>query len=152
MTALDTIQNWVKTFPQFDVLSAFSVDYTAAEPANGGLLPSGLVEISRVSDILGNVTVTNQYNFTLYFVFLKAPGDDVGAEENAQWLMNFQDWVQEQSVTGEAPVFGDRPRSEIIRAQNGVLLEADNEGTAVYTVNLSVQFMKNYKEKNEWLI
>ena len=152
MTALDKIQDWVKTFPQFDVLSAFSVDYTSAAPANGGLMPSGLVEISRAEDILGNVTVTNQYNFTLYFVFLKAPGDDVGAEENAQWLMNFQDWVQEQSVTGEAPVFGDRPRSEIIRAQNGVLLETDNEGTAVYTVNLSVQLMKNYKEKSEWLI
>lgn len=151
MTALDKIQNWVKTFPKFDVLSAFSVDYTAAEPANGGLMPSGLVEVSRKTDIFGNAAVTNQYNFTLYFVFFKAPGDDSGAEENAQWLMDFQDWVQAQSATGAAPIFGDVPRSEIIRAQNGVLAEADNEGTAIYSVSLSVQFIKNYEVKNIWL-
>lgn len=152
MTALDKIQSWIKTFPQYDALSAFSVDYTGAEPANGGLMPSGLVEVSRTSDIFGNVTVTNQYNFTLYFVFLKSPGDDEGAEENAQWLMDFQDWVQAQSVTGAAPTFGDNKRPETMKAQNGMLLEADNEGTAVYTVNLSANFIKFFEVKNEWLI
>lgn len=151
MAALETIRDWIRTFPQFDALTTFSVDYTSAEPTNGGLMPSGLVEVSRKTDILGNAAVTNQYNFTLYFVFFKAPGDTDGAEENAQWLMDFQDWTQEQSATGAAPVFGDVPRSEIIRAQNGVLAEADNEGTAVYTVNLSVQFIKKYEVKNIWL-
>lgn len=151
MTALDKIQDWIKTFPQYDALSAFSVDYTGAEPSNGGLMPSGLVEISRATDIFGNVTVTNQYNFTLYFVFLKSPGDDAGAEENAQWLMDFQDWVQMQSVTGTAPTFGDNKRQETMKAQNGMLAEADNEGTAVYTVNLSANFIKYFEVKNEWL-
>ena len=131
MTALETIRDWIKTFPQFDALTTFSVDYTSAEPANGGLMPSGLVEVSKKTDIFGNTPVTNQYNFTLYFVFFKAPGDDSGAEENAQWLMDFQDWVQTQSATGAAPRFGDDARQENIKAQNGMLLEADNEGTAV---------------------
>lgn len=151
MTALETIRDWIKTFPQFDALTTFSVDYTSAEPANGGLMPSGLVEVSKKTDIFGNTTVTNQYNFTLYFVFFKAPGDDSGAEENAQWLMDFQDWVQTQSATGAAPRFGDDARQENIKAQNGMLLEADNEGTAVYSVNLSVQFIKKYEVKNIWL-
>ena len=148
MTALNKIQNWIETFPKYDTLTAFSVDYTGADPSNGGLMPAGLVEISRTTDILGNATVTNQYNFTLYFVFYNSPGDNTGSEENAQWLMDFQDWVQEQSVTGEAPSFGDAPRQEIIRAQNGMLLETDNEGTAVYTVNLSAQFVKKFEENN----
>ena len=40
--------------------------YTDQIPFNGGVFPSGLMEVSRTSDILGNVTVTNQYNFGLY--------------------------------------------------------------------------------------
>ena len=71
MTALEKIQDWIKTFPQSDALTTFSVDYTSAEPTNGGLMPAGLVEVSRTTDIVGNVTGSNQYNFTLYFVFLK---------------------------------------------------------------------------------
>lgn len=100
--------------------------------------------MSRTEDILGNVTVVNQYNFGLYYVLEKALGDDAGAELNAGWIMDFQEWVQEQSARGLAPRFGDEGR-EIIRAQNGVLYEADEEGTATYMVQLSVQFKKNYE-------
>ena len=151
MTALEKIQDWIKTFPQYDALTTFSVDYTSAEPTNGGLMPAGLVEVSRTTDIVGNVTVSNQYNFTLYFVFLKSPGDETTAEENAQWLMDFQDWVQAQSATGKSPFFGDDARQETMKAQNGMLLEADAEGTAVYSVNLSANFVKKYEVENKWL-
>ena len=114
------------------------------------MAPSGLVEIERRSDLLGNVTVENQYNFGLYYVFEKAPEDDVGATVNADWIMDFQEWVQAQSVTGAAPVFGDVPRDERIMAQNGVLYEA-TEGLATYMVQLSVRFKKKFEVKNEWL-
>ena len=65
--------------------------------------------------------------------------------------MDFQEWVQEQSVTGAAPVFGDVPRDERIKAQNGVLYAADDEGLATYMVQLSVQFKKKFEVKNKWL-
>lgn len=145
MTALEKIREWIKTYPGCSQLRDLSVDYTDEVPANGGVNPAGLMEVTRKRDILGNVTVLNQYSFTLYFVFAKAPGDDVGAEENAQWLMDFQDWVQSQSITGKAPVFGDDPRRETIKAQNGSLFTADSEGTAVYSAQLSVQFIKRYE-------
>lgn len=145
MTALEKIREWIKTYPGCSQLRELSVDYTEAAPANGGVNPTGLMEVSRQRDILGNVTATNQYNFTLYFVFAKAPGDDVGAEENAQWLMDFQDWVQSQSITGKAPVFGDAFQQEAIKAQNGSLFTGDSEGTAVYSAQLSVQFIKRYE-------
>lgn len=144
MTALEKLKTWIATYGGYDNLSAFHVDYTDQIPSNGGVFPSGLVEIQRKRDILGNVTVTNQYNFGLYYVFTKAPGDDAGATVNADWLMDFQEWVQTQSITGAAPAFGDEPRTEKIIAQNGVLYEAMDEGTATYMVQLSVQFKKNY--------
>ena len=145
MTALETIRAWIREYPGCGALQDLYVDYTDAVPPNGGVNPSGLVEISRRTDILGNVTVTNQLNFTLYFIFPKAPGDDAGAEENAQWLMDFQDWVQAQSVTGKAPVFGDDRRQETVKAQNGTLYGADQDGTAAYSVQLSVQYIKRYE-------
>lgn len=150
MTALEKIRAWVAEYPDFDILEQFQVDYTDQAPANGGIFPSGLVEIARTSDILGNKTVTNRYNFGLYYVFEKATDDDIGATINADWVMGFQEWVQEQSITGAAPTFGDVPHTEVISAQNGVLYDV-NEGTGTYMVQLSVQFTKKYEVKSEWL-
>ena len=50
----------------------------------------------------------------------------------------------------KAPVFGDVPCKEKITAQNGMLYAADEEGTATYMVQISVQFIKEYEVKNEW--
>lgn len=151
MTALEKLRSWLATYEGYDILSKFQVDYTDQIPANGGVFPSGLVEIERRPDIVGNVTVENQYNFGLYYVFHKAPGDDAGAAENADWIMEFQAWVQEQSLLGLAPAFGDIPRDERIMAQNGVLYEATGDGLATYMVQLSVRFKKKFEVKNEWL-
>jgi len=66
MTILECVRKWLGTFPDFDILSEFQVDYTDTAPANAGLFPAGLVEVSRAEDVLGNVTVVNQYNFGIY--------------------------------------------------------------------------------------
>lgn len=152
MTALEKIRAFIEEYPGFDIFRQFYVDYTDKIPFNGGVFPSGLVEIERSKDILGNITVRNQYNFGLYYVFEKDPGDDTGAAENADWVMDFQEWVQTQSVMGLAPIFGDFPNDEKITAQNGVLYGTDKEGTAMYMVQLSVQFIKFYEVKNAWMI
>ena len=151
MTALEKIRGFIRQYPGADVFRDFHVDYTDQIPDNGGVFPSGLTEVSRTQDILGNVTTVNQYNFGLYYVFEKSPGDDTGAAENADWVMDFQEWMQSASALGFAPVFGDAPESEKITAQNGVLYGADEEGTAMYMVQLTVTFIKKYEVKNEWL-
>ena len=152
MTALEKLRGWIATFPGHDILSDFRVDYTDQIPNNGGVFPSGLVEIERTRDIVGNAKVQNQYNFGLYYVFAKSPGDDAGAVINADWIADFQMWVQEQSATGLAPVFGDVPAEEVIAAQNGTMYETDEEGAATYMVQLSVTFIKKYEVMNKWLI
>jgi len=152
MTALEKITGFVKNYPGADILRDFRIDYTDQIPANGGIFPAGLVEISRKIDLMGNITVTNQYNFGLYYVLEKAPGDDEGAAVNADWLMDFQEWVQAQSVMGIAPTFGDVPRQERIMAQNGVLYGAESEGLATYMVQLSVRFIKIFPTTNPWFM
>lgn len=152
MTALEKITGFVKRYPGADILQDFQIDYTDQIPNNGGVFPSGLVEVSRKTDLMGNVTVTNQYNFGLYYVFFNAPGDGERAAVNADWVMDFQEWVQAQSVRGLAPAFGDVPRQERIIAQNGVLYDAQAEGTATYMVQLSVQFVKYFPTPDPWYI
>ena len=102
MTALEKIRDWISTFPGYDILADFQVDYTDQMTANsGGIFPSGLVEVARSSDIMGTTTVHNQYNFALYYTFLKAPGDKISSGANADWVMDFQEWCQEQSAVSE---------------------------------------------------
>ena len=143
-TKLEKVKEWIATFPSYSILSDFQVDYTDQVPSNGGIFPNGLVEVTRRKDILGNVTVTNQLNFGIYCVFEKAPNDNVGATINQEWIASFQDWVQEQSVKGLAPVFGDSPKTEVITAQNGELYDTTDEGWAMYMVQLTIQYVKNY--------
>lgn len=145
MSDLEKVRNWLHQYPEINRIGALRVDYYTEQPDNGSIDPSGLVEISRKSDILGNVTVENQYNFGLYFVLAKSPEDDVGAKENADWLLDFQKWIQEQSIRRNVPVFGDVPESETISAQNGKVEAADEEGTGIYSVQLSVTFTKIYE-------
>ena len=153
MTDLEKLRAWIATYPAFDILAHFQCDFTDnAVPNNAGLFPSGLEEVERRTYITGGIAVTNQYNFGLYCVFPKDPKDDIGAAVNAGWVMDFQLWVQEQSVRRLAPVFGDEPMRETIKAQNGTLYNVDEDGTVgVYMVQLAVQFIKKFKEENPWL-
>lgn len=146
MTHLETIRNWIMTYPEIDKILGLGVDYYSEKKQQSSLSPAGLQEISRKEDILGNVTVENQYNFSIIFAFNKSPDDDAGATENAEFLLGFQQWVQDQSIRRLVPTFGDDPKSETIKAQNGELTYDDLDGTGYYTVLLSINFKKIYKE------
>ena len=146
MSALEKIRVWLLTYPEIGRLQGLRVDYYTTQPDNGSIDPSGLVEIFRKEDVLGNVTVENQCNFALYFVLAKSPEDDVGSTDNADWLLDLQNWIQEQSIRRRVPTFGDIPRTETITAQNGKVDAADEEGTGIYSVQLSVNFTKIYEE------
>ena len=145
MSALEKIRKWLLTYPEIGRLQGLRVDYYTTQPDNGSIDPSGLVEVTRKEDILGNVTVENQYNFVLIFVLAKSPEDDKGATENADWLLDLQSWIQEQSIRRRVPTFGDLPHSETISAQNGKVDAADEEGTGLYSVQLSINFTKIYE-------
>ena len=145
MSALSKLRQWLATFPGNDRLASMQVDYLSAEPGSGSIAPSGLIEVSRKENIFGEITVAKQYNFGLYYVFAKATEDDDGSTENADWIIDLQEWVLEQSILGNAPTFGDEPKEEKIKAQNGTIYGATEEGTAIYMVQLSVEFIKKYE-------
>lgn len=147
MTDLEKIVEWLKTYEGYSILDNFTVDYTDNVSPGNGLFPQGNVELSRTEDVLGNVTVTNQTNFAIYRTFYAPAEDTRQSETNAQWVYDFQQWVQAQSVMGLAPSFGNiDARQEIIKAENGVLFEM-NDGTAVYMVQLAVRYKKFFEKE-----
>ena len=75
MTDLERLQAWLETYPRAGELTSYQVDYTDQLPGCFGVFPAGMVEVERTENLLGQVTVQNQYNFALYVVFAKAPGD-----------------------------------------------------------------------------
>lgn len=145
MTDLTRIRNWLLTCPETERLQSFRVDYLTRDPESGSIRPSGLTEISRTEDLLGNVTVENQLNFGLYYVLRKTAEDEAGTQENAQWVLDLQQWVQQQSVQHLAPTFGDEPRKERMTAHNGVLYAENEDGTATYLVQLTANYTKFYE-------
>lgn len=145
MSDLQKITNWLSTYSDDQRLQGLTMDYLSPDPETGNITPSGLVEVSRMTDVWGNVTAENQYVFGIYFVLTKPGADNTAASENAAWVLAFQQWVQEQSVRHLAPTFGDSPKTERMTAHNGVLYAENDNGTATYRVLLTANFKKIYE-------
>ena len=130
------------TYPGWDEICVY-VDFLGAEPENTGLYPQGLEEVSRTEDVLGNATVNCRYQFVLYWTTTGQQDN----EKNAGLLLDFQQWVQAQSISGLAPRFGDIASAEHIRAEKGMLQKASQTGTGIYKVTVIAEFIKQYEVK-----
>lgn len=135
---LEKMTSWLKTFPQWE--GSIHVDFLEGLPGDNGVYPRGITELSRREDVLGNVKVRCRYDFLLR-------RSVVSGEENARWLLEFQNWVMEQDRLGLAPRFGDEPKTERIRAEEGRLESHSQVGSALYTVRLQAEFTKIYEVK-----
>lgn len=134
MTDLEKMQQWLRSYPGWK--DHLQIDATEPAPGNTGLFCDGLEERTRQADILGNLQIACRYRFTL----CRRVGHD---EAEAQWLLDFQNWVQRQNALGLAPRFGDVPRLERMEAQKGTL--KDRGSTALYTVTLTADFTRIYE-------
>lgn len=135
---LEAMKVWLQTFPKWEGVLQF--DYADSVPGNAGLYPRGITELSSREDVLGN----RKSRFSCAFVLRRVAG---GSQENAQWLLDFQNWVMEQDRLGLAPKFGDEPASERIRAFEGRLDSHKQVGSAFYTVQLTAEFTKLFEVK-----
>lgn len=138
MTDLEKLKSWIDSWPGVENLLGYRIDYYDPK-GDHSIGPAGLTELSRTEDIFGNVTVENQYCFGLHYIAEK------DAVANAQRILDFQQWVQQQDLQHRTPTFGDLPLSERITAGSGALLTAAAEETATYLLQLTVNFKKFYE-------
>lgn len=141
MDVLKRLQAWLTTFPKWEEGKLMYLDFTDGVPGNQGLFPQGQEVLQRKEDVLGNISLSCRYHFALYRV---AAGQE-DQQENARWLMEFQDWVQQQDAMGLAPKFGDVPEKSHIRAEKGRLSGRKQAGSAMYVVMLTADFTKLYE-------
>lgn len=133
---LEKMKQWLVSFPGWE--EKLSIDYADGVPGNSGLYPKGIREISRREDVLGNVAVRCRCSFLLRRC--ACPGED-----SARWLLELQNWVMEQDRLGLTPKFGDDPKTERLRAQEGKLNNSFQTGSGLYTVQLTAEFTKLYR-------
>ena len=129
---LELVKNWLVTFPQWNDGTLY-VEHTDVTTGNAGLYPTGLQELQRTRDILGNTKVKNRCSFLLRRV--TSHGRDNTC--HAQWLLQLQSWVQSQSLLGLAPKLGENTRWF---AQKGRLTEGTQPGTGVYSLELVAEY------------
>lgn len=130
---LEKLKNWLLTFPDWgEVL--LQVDTTDPRPDNAGLFPKGMEELERKTDIAGNIRVRCRSSFVLRRVVTQ------NYDRAARWMEALQNWVYRQSMSGNAPIFGDADQPQRLYAKGGKLENNAQTGTAVYTVTLIAEY------------
>lgn len=133
-TDMEKLKAWLSTCPYWEEVPQLDCIW-----AGNSVLPKGLEEISRQTDVLGNTTVGCRYQITLFW---QLPGQG-NQEEDTEKLLKFIQWIQFQSASGFAPQFGDVPARERIRTEKGGLTPGTQ--TVTYTLTLIVDFIKIYE-------
>lgn len=140
MDLLEKLRTFVLSYPGWEAGKLLFMDFTDGAPGSGGLFPEGITEVSFREDILGNRETEQKLVVFLYRCTQEQP-------EDAQWLLDFQNWVTKQSALGKAPHFGDVPHKERLYAEKGKLSQRRSGGN-LYSVMLTAEFTKKY-EVNE---
>ena len=140
MTDLEKLKTWLATYPGWEADKPFFVDWATPKPGCVGLFPQGLEQVSLRRDITGGQKAACRYRFYLY----RASALEENQEENARWLLDFQNWVEAQSAGGLAPRFGDLPQEERLRAEGGSLRKTGKLGSGLYALTLTAEFTRIY--------
>lgn len=140
MTDLEKLKTWLATYPGWEDDKPFFVDYSTPKPGCVGLFPQGLELLSLRRDITGGQKAACRYRFYLY----RASALEENQEENARWVLDFQNWVEAQSAGGLAPRFGDLPQEERLRAEGGSLQKTGKLGSGLYALTLTAEFTRIY--------
>lgn len=140
MTDLEKLKTWLAAYPGWEADKPFFVDDANPKPGCVGLFPQGLEQVSLRRDITGGQKAACRYRFYLY----RASALEENQEENARWLLDFQNWVEAQSAGGLAPRFGDVPQEERLRAEGGSLRKTGKLGSGLYALTLTAEFTRIY--------
>lgn len=143
---LPRLRVWLSRAPALAGVEHFCIDAAPAAPG-AGLAPQGVQVVARRQNLLGGTALRCRARFAVRLVLPFVPGDDAQALQNAQRLLELRQWIAQQSAARMAPVFGDEPENETLRAEAARLESrpgAGSEGTAVYAVTLTAEFTERW--------
>ena len=135
MDFLEEVKQWVAAFPGWGE-AAIHIDYVSPDPENGALLPTGLQLVDTKEDVLGTRRQRLRCAFSVQRV------EHAPKQADAARLLALQQWVYDSCAAGTAPIFGEDTRW---KAEKGQLWGSKGAGTAVYSLELTVEFTKIYE-------
>ena len=146
------VLDFVKTCPFLD---EFNIDMSPTSiqklvtvaPVGSALDYTGSVQITPLNDVIGGypVEVERQANFELWL--LRKSNHEVLREEIANFLYNFEQWVEFCQAYEQTPKISEIPHEEIMWADNGVYFaEWDGKQTSLYLIQLHIRYKNEYKD------
>lgn len=130
-TYFEQLLQWLARCPALTGID-LRVDDLPPAAGTGALFPKGVEQTDRWQN--------------LPFV----PGDANLSAQTARRLLELQAWVAEQSAAGLAPQLGNAdPMQETLTAGAARLEQANDEGSAVYTVTLTAHYTMKWSDTFE---
>jgi hypothetical protein len=149
---IDPILDFVKTCPfleQYNIdLKQTSVQRLITSKPDGSALDYvGSNMVSDNADLLRKRYTQRQANFQLWL--MRKSNHNVYREEVADFLFNFEQWVEHCQAYGLTPKLSDTPEGqyeELMTADNGVYFaEWDGNESSLYMIQLHIQYFNTYK-------
>lgn len=144
MSIVQKLIDFIKTYPDLGTSDLF-IDFTKNdEDSNTIVMPAGSIVLSRQSDVTDTDTLEMQYNCSILLRRYFLNGD--AALENQTFIEDLQMWLIEQNYKGTVPQVGDDKDYEYLTANNGTLLELNQDSsTALYSIQFSLTYIKRFQ-------
>lgn len=148
------MREFLLTYPNLEPGSTIDVLPFSPNITDGnGISYTGLGTPVIERDVTIGSTVTYRASFSMDI--LRHLIDEISNEEITEFMMEFEQWVIEQSLMGNAPRFGREGYDETMWAQGGILYMVQQPPDvqipfAAYRTNIIIQFQKFYKSEVNW--
>ena len=152
--AIDVITpiiDFIKTCPFIDDYNIDLEDMSVQklggdEPEGSAIDYVGSVQLSSYSDIVNKGYSTRQANFNLWL--LRKSGHDFYRKEIAEFIWNFEQWIEYCQYNGLTPKFSadqSDKREEVMFADNGVFFsDWEDEDSSLYMIQLHIIYYNRY--------
>ena len=159
-TYFEQLLQWLARCPALTGID-LRVDDLPPAAGTGALFPKGVEQTDRWQNLLGQVTTRQKMQLVLRLNLPFVPGDANLSAQTARRLLELQAWVAEQSAAGLAPRLGQTdprpgiflgnadPVQETLTAGAARLEQANDEGSAVYTVTLTAHYTMKWSDTFE---
>jgi len=151
------IADFVATCPfleeyHIDIGRIGSQRLTKSDPDGMAIECTGSTQVNEIADVLGNKISNRQVNYQVWL--LRQSNHDLLRNETANFLFNFEQWVEWSQFQGRCPKISlnanDKKR-EAMWADGGVFFGEWEDGSkaSLYLVQLHISYFNSYYNEED---
>lgn len=142
MSIIKALREWLAECPELQMLSKDGyIDFTKDDKENYGISPGGETTVRRYID----GSSIQQYSFSIFA--RRYTAEDIGRLENAEFLENLSQWMDNKAFAGELPNLGEGTETQAVTSNFSSLFEADtSRKTGLYQIPCELIYRKKRRE------